>query len=451
MSLKIFHNALFATAVLLLAGCSDQYAPNQEPEPVEEKVQLTIATELPFETEVQSRSAFSDVAIANCDAVVFDENGKLVEVVRCGAGVIEEDESGNPTGRVRINILLAKTDKKRTIHLVANARYPGTSTYRVDMTHLVEKVTTEAQAMQNMETFDITANRSYDSQTAPVIMWTRIVLPLGIPDNRIYNTATDLGIAAADRSPKFLRSEAMINVELADPTEDNNLGDLEIIGMCPLHFQEQGYVCPTTYTQAPTATPTVARPAGRFSQVFPVINNDNWWMPFSPRSFFFAYERNCTGGNNLGDYMTIILKAKFRGVLGYYKIVMMQNASTPFNIIRNHKYNIKIVSVGGEGYADLQTCLNAKPGNALNVQIVDQDATYSNSASDANYRLSVDCTQFELYRNSTPDDNHSIQSVVVAKIYSNRTTGTPRVVQDEASTSWLRTPSLVQVGGGTYE
>ena len=115
MSLKIFHNALFATAILLLAGCSDQYEPNIEPNQNEERVELIVATELPFETEVQTRSAFSDVAIANCDAIVFDETGKLLEVVRCGAGQPEEDEAGNQTGRVRINILLAKTDKRRTI------------------------------------------------------------------------------------------------------------------------------------------------------------------------------------------------------------------------------------------------------------------------------------------------------------------------------------------------
>ncbi|MDE6642958.1 MAG: hypothetical protein K2K27_02550 [Muribaculaceae bacterium] len=454
MSLKIFHNALFATAILLLAGCSEQMIPNNEElSPAEDRVELSIATEVPFETEVQARSAFSDVAISNCDAIVFDENGKLIEVVRCGAATDEIGNDGEPTGRKRINILLPKnlTPAKRTIHLVANARYPGTSNYRVDMTHLVEKVTTEAQAMQNMETFDINGNRSYDSQTAPCIMWTRIVLPVGIQDNCFYNTDERLQIPVAERSPKFLRAEAMINVELADATDENNLDDLEIISMCPLHFQEQGYVCPTTYNQPPTTTPTVARPAGRYSTVFPLINNDNWWMPFSPRSFFFAYERNCTSGNNTGDYMTIILKARFRGVLGYYKIVLMQNASTPFNIIRNHRYNIRIVSVGGEGYADLQTCIASKPGNALNVSILDADATYNNTASDSNYRLSLDCHRFELYRNATTDNQHSLQSLVLAKVYTNRTLGTPRVIQDEASTSWLRSPVLNQVAGGTYE
>lgn len=447
MSLKIFHNALFATAILLLAGCSDQYEPNIEPNQNEERVELIVATELPFETEVQTRSAFSDVAIANCDAIVFDETGKLLEVVRCGAGQPEEDEAGNQTGRVRINILLAKTDKRRTIQLVANARYPGSSEYRVNMTHLREKVTTEAEAMANMTTYPITDSRSYDSQTSPVIMWSRIVLPVGIPDNRIYNTATDLGIAAADKSPKFLRSEAMINVTLDDPTDENNLGDLQIISMCPYNFQDRGLVTPAAYTTAPTTTPTSARPTGSVSTVFPVMNNDEWWMPFSPRSFFFAYERNCTSS----DYMTIILKANYQGVLGYYKLVLMQNATTPFNIIRNHKYNILIKSVGGPGYTDLQTCLNGKPGNALNIQIIDQDANYCNSASDANFRLSVDCNQFELYRNSTADNTHSIQNLVIANVYTNRTTGSPTVVQDPASATWLRFPSLTSIGGGTYE
>lgn len=51
--------------------------------------------------------------------------------------------------------------------------------------------------------------------------------------------------------------------------------------------------------------------------------------------------------------MGVIIKAKYKGKEGYYKVVMVDNVGTPLNVVRNHRYIITVVSVNGPGYTNV--------------------------------------------------------------------------------------------------
>lgn len=420
---KSLLSLLFAA---MAAGCSTDAGKEREPAPAqhEGKVEATISVQMPQHTEdpVDSRAdgATSDPEsdILTMDGLVFDENGQFIE--RLQATRIERGEGG----KVTATLLFDKIAQKRTVHLVANSRDAATGADRLDFSALTPGAP-EAN-VRNLITKPVDETRMVQPQLMPPVMWGRIVLNNGI----VSNTTMDGG--------KLLRTVASIVVSADAGTPENGLSEFEIEGASLCDPGATGYLTPTdNVTTAPTANPTVPRPTN-------VYGTDPYkWPVYSSTPVLYAYERTCTSS----AYMSVIIKARYKGVSGYYKILMTNAAGTPYSIVRNHRYLLKITRVTDRGYADLSTAINGLPtNNRLRATVTESSGDYSGVAADQQYMLCLPCNTFELFgANAT---TASTPSVKIAEIqYTGPTTP---VVKTAASYPWLSNIRIAPTGNKKY-
>ena len=280
--------------------------------------------------------------------------------------------------------------------------------------------------MRNLVTKPVDETRMVQAQIVPPVMWGRIVLNNGI----VQNTTMDGG--------KLLRTVASIVVSADAGTPENGLSEFQIEGASLCDPGATGYLTPTdNVTTAPTANPTTPRPTNAYG------TDPYKWPVYGSTPVLYAYERTC----NASSYMSVIIKAKYKGVSGYYKILMTNAAGTPYNIVRNHRYLLKITRVTDRGYADLSTAISGKPtNNRLRATVTESSGDYSGVAADQQYMLCLTCNTFELFgANST---TASTPSVKIADIqYTGPTTP---VVKTAASYPWLSNIRVVSTGGKKY-
>ena len=420
---KSLLSLLFAA---MAAGCSTDTGKEREPAPAqhEGKVEATISVQLPQHSEdpVESRAdgATSDPEsdILTLDGLVFDENGQFIE--RLQATRIERGAEG----KVTATLLFDKIAQKRTVHLVANSRDAATGADRLDFSALT--VGAPEANVRNLVTKPVDETRMVQAQIVPPVMWGRIVLNNGI----VQNTTMDGG--------KLLRTVASIVVSADAGTPENGLSEFQIEGASLCDPGATGYLTPTdNVTTAPTANPTTPRPTNAYG------TDPYKWPVYGSTPVLYAYERTC----NASSYMSVIIKAKYKGVSGYYKILMTNAAGTPYNIVRNHRYLLKITRVTDRGYADLSTAISGKPtNNRLRATVTESSGDYSGVAADQQYMLCLTCNTFELFgANST---TASTPSVKIADIqYTGPTTP---VVKTAASYPWLSNIRVVSTGGKKY-
>ena len=420
---KSLLSLLFAA---MAAGCSTDTGKEREPAPAqhEGKVEATISVQLPQHSEdpVESRAdgATSDPEsdILTLDGLVFDENGQFIE--RLQATRIERGAEG----KVTATLLFDKIAQKRTVHLVANSRDAATEADRLDFSALT--VGAPEANVRNLVTKPVDETRMVQAQIVPPVMWGRIVLNNGI----VQNTTMDGG--------KLLRTVASIVVSADAGTPENGLSEFQIEGASLCDPGATGYLTPTdNVTTAPTANPTTPRPTNAYG------TDPYKWPVYGSTPVLYAYERTC----NASSYMSVIIKAKYKGVSGYYKILMTNAAGTPYNIVRNHRYLLKITRVTDRGYADLSTAISGKPtNNRLRATVTESSGDYSGVAADQQYMLCLTCNTFELFgANST---TASTPSVKIADIqYTGPTTP---VVKTAASYPWLSNIRVVSTGGKKY-
>lgn len=420
----LFKSKALLSLLLLpaLAACSsDSDNGPASPEEHEGKVEATISVQMPQTAEeyVQSRAETSDAEsdILTLDGLVFDENGQFIE--RLQANRIERGEGGT----VKVTLLFDKVAKKRTVHLVANSRDAVTDADRIDFSALTPGV--PEATVRNLTTKPLDQTRQVQPQIMPPVMWGRIVLNSGITSN----TEMDGG--------KLLRAVAAITVTAAAATAENGLSDFEIEGASLCDPGATGYLTPTdNVTVTPTANPIVPRPTN-------VYGSDPYkWPSYGTTPVLYAYERSC----NASSYMSVIIKAKYKGVSGYYKILMTNAAGTPYNIVRNHRYLLNITRVTDRGYADLQTAIDGKPtNNRLRATVSETSGDYSGVAADQQYMLCLPCNTFELYgaNGSTASTNVKIAAIQ----YTGPTT--PRIVT-VGDYPWINNIRVIAIGGKKY-
>lgn len=414
--------------LLAAAACSQDGGEGTEPDPVpgehEGKVEATISVQLPqladapAESRADGATTDPESDIQTMDGLVFDENGQFIE--RLQATRIERGEGGT----VKATLLFDKIAQKRTVHLVANSRDAATGADRLDFSALT--VGAPEANVRNLVTKPVDETRMVQPQIVPPVMWGRIVLNNGI----VQNTTMDGG--------KLLRTVASVVVSADAGTPENGLSEFEIEGASLCDPGATGYLTPTdNVTTAPTANPTTPRPTN-------VYGTDPYkWPVYASVPVLYAYERTCNASAN----MSVIIKAKYKGVSGYYKILMTNASGTPYNIVRNHRYLLKITRVTDRGYASLQTAIDSKPtNNRLRATVTESSGDYSGVAADQQYMLCLTCNTFELFgANST---TASTPGVKIADIqYTGPTTP---VVKTAAAYPWLANIRVASTGSKKY-
>ena len=133
----------------------------------------------------------------------------------------------------------------------------------------------------------------------------------------------------------------------------------------------------------------------------------------------------------------VIIKAKYKGIEGYYKVGLYKDAKTKkdqYALLRNHNYTITVTKVNDYGFEKLDDAVNSDPENRLEADVVDDNPAIYNMIACKDYELGV-------------SDNLSLKAKdTVAKITLVTTLESAKYDVNFKKDSWIK--GYTQVGEG---
>lgn len=133
----------------------------------------------------------------------------------------------------------------------------------------------------------------------------------------------------------------------------------------------------------------------------------------------------------------VIIKAKYKGIEGYYKVGLYKDAKTKkdqYALLRNHNYTITVTKVNDYGFEKLDDAVNSDPENRLEADVVDDNPAIYNMIACKDYELGV-------------SDNLSLKAKVTeAKITLVTTLESAKYDVNFKKDSWIK--GYTQVGEG---
>lgn len=87
----------------------------------------------------------------------------------------------------------------------------------------------------------------------------------------------------------------------------------------------------------------------------------------------------------------VIIKAKYKGIEGYYKVGLYKDAdkTSQYALLRNHNYTITVTKVNDYGFEKLDDAVNSDPENRLEADVVDDNPAITNMIACKDYELGV--------------------------------------------------------------
>lgn len=87
----------------------------------------------------------------------------------------------------------------------------------------------------------------------------------------------------------------------------------------------------------------------------------------------------------------VIIKAKYKGTEGYYKVGLYKDAdkTSQYALLRNHNYTITVIKVNDYGFEKLDDAVKSDPENRLEVNVVDDNPAIYNMIACKDYELGV--------------------------------------------------------------
>lgn len=87
----------------------------------------------------------------------------------------------------------------------------------------------------------------------------------------------------------------------------------------------------------------------------------------------------------------VIIKAKYKGKEGYYKVGLYKDAdkTSQYALLRNHNYTITVTKVNDYGFEKLDDAVNSDPENRLEADVVDDNPAITNMIACKDYELGV--------------------------------------------------------------
>lgn len=132
----------------------------------------------------------------------------------------------------------------------------------------------------------------------------------------------------------------------------------------------------------------------------------------------------------------VIIKAKYKGIEGYYKVGLYKDAKNKiqYSLLRNHNYTITVTKVNDYGFEKLDDAVNSDPENRLEADVVDDNPAITNMIACKDYELGV-------------SDNLSLKAKVTeAKITLVTTLESAKYDVNFKKDSWIK--GYTQVGEG---
>lgn len=360
---------LTVCAALLATSCMMDKKPGVTAGPGEGKVAVTFAVEVPAAVPVQTRAAYGDCDVLNMDVLVFDQDGKFLE--RVGTDLVSGDGAAK-SFTVRVD----PSASRRTFMVIANAR-TASGTDRVDMTALTPGMS-ETDVLAALKTVPLAGGRA--DEILPLVMYGHGELP------KVDDTAGPLGVS-------LLRAVACIQVKTAMPTSDNGLADFTVLGGTLSEAAGFGLV-------APGAGAGPNEPSGLTYVDYWTSEADDAGWSVGSNPVLYAYERR----NTPADYMSLLVKASWKGRECYYRLLMQDAGGTPYDIVRNHRYTVSIVQVEGPGWGTAaQAMANAPANDIVRIQITDASDDIFDIVADGQYMLGLTCNSLERWGNLEPE------------------------------------------------
>ena len=87
----------------------------------------------------------------------------------------------------------------------------------------------------------------------------------------------------------------------------------------------------------------------------------------------------------------VIIKAKYKGIEGYYKVGLYKDAKNKiqYSLLRNHNYTITVTKVNDYGFKKLDEAIKAQPENRIEAEIVDDNPAITKMIACKDYELGV--------------------------------------------------------------
>ena len=88
----------------------------------------------------------------------------------------------------------------------------------------------------------------------------------------------------------------------------------------------------------------------------------------------------------------VIIRAKYKGKEGYYKVGLYKDATTKkdqYALLRNHNYTITVTKVNDYGFKTLDEAIKAQPENRIEAEIVDDNPAITKMIACKDYELGV--------------------------------------------------------------
>lgn len=334
---------------------------------------VTLNIELPnFSEKKINTRAGADESISKVTAVFYGESNTYKGMAN--VNIVSKNAVG--TYQAKISNVPSGT---KTVHLVTN------------VSNLEE---TEAKDLQNIA---LATSRTID--TSSPVCWGSVSL-------------TDLLNGSANVS--LYRQYAKVTLKVADAVKD--VFPEEDAGLIINHTAAKSAIAPADYNEPTDAlAPTTE---------------------FSSTDVGDGTHREVAVTETSAGEANVIIKAKYKGIEGYYKVGLYKDAKNKiqYSLLRNHNYTITVTKVNDYGFEKLDDAVNSDPENRLEADVVDDNPAIYNMIACKDYELGV-------------SDNLSLKAKVTeAKITLVTTLESAKYDVNFKKDSWIK--GYTQVGEG---
>ena len=330
---KIKHLMIWMGLLLCLVSCKDAMETiglSGDEIPAEG---VTLNIELPnfSEKKIGTRAGTTE-SINSIKAVFYDKSNNYIDMA--------DATYGSPDGEGKYKVTISKIPSgTSTVHLVTN------------VSDLSE---TEAKDLQDIA---LATSRTIDTNSP--VCWGSVSL------QKLLDGTANVSLLRQYAKVTLKVAEAVNAVKTVFPEKD--------AGLIITNTAAKSAISPADYNTDPTSALAET-------------------TEFSSTDFGGGTSREVAVTETSAGKANVIIKAKYNGVEGYYKVGLYKDATTKtdqFDLLRNHNYTITVTKVNDYGFRTKEEAIKAQPENRIEAQIVDDNPTITKMIACKDYELGV--------------------------------------------------------------
>lgn len=294
---------------------------------------VTLNIELPnfSEKKIGTRAGTTE-SINSIKAVFYDKSNNYIDMA--------DATYGSPDGEGKYKVTISKIPSgTSTVHLVTN------------VSDLSE---TEAKDLQDIA---LATSRTIDTNSP--VCWGSVSL------QKLLDGTANVSLLRQYAKVTLKVAEAVNAVKTVFPEKD--------AGLIITNTAAKSAIAPADYNTDPTSALAET-------------------TEFSSKDFGGGTSREVAVTETSAGKANVIIKAKYNGVEGYYKVGLYKDATTKtdqFDLLRNHNYTITVTKVNDYGFSTKEEAIKAQPENRIEAQIVDDNPAITKMIACKDYELGV--------------------------------------------------------------